>query len=79
MKTQTLNAMVAATERYMSSPEGTSLLLWSFSRDLSPQGAIILCVGKATGLEKLEVAEEVAAEIIRQETAKAVGYMKIGA
>lgn len=79
MTDNALSAFVTATTRYMKTAEGTANMLFVLKKGGTVEGAIAACVAKATKLERFETVMEVVSEIEMQETAKAVGYMKVGA
>ena len=79
MTTQTMDAFVTAANRHMATPKGTADLLFALRKGCSVEGAIAACVMVSTRVENLMVALDVADEIIKQETAQRVGYMKIRA
>ena len=73
-----MNLYLQKTNSYMKTPAGTALIRGILSL---PNGtidaALAACVHEATGIESGEVIEDVVLEFIKQETAKAAGYMKV--
>lgn len=73
-----LNRYLQQTETYMKTPAGTALVRGILSMPHGTiEAALSACVHEATGIESGEVIEDVVLEFIKQETAKAAGYMKV--